>query len=237
MLNLLNFEKPLWLENLVVAGIDEVGRGCLAGPLVAGIAVWDSRYILEQEELLQKTLQDQQLDPNGNRTFILRKLKKVLDPQSDLYHLIQINDSKKVAEPLREKLAAFINEHAAQTTIIEISNIEIDENGVGEANKKAFQLCAEKIQNLGHILTDHFHMPKWKHTAIDKGDAKSLSIAAASIIAKVYRDNLMKTKFHEMYPQYGFDKNVGYGTAEHIETIRIYGHSDLHRRSFKIGNS
>ena len=198
---LIEYETKLWEQGIVnIAGIDEVGRGCIAGPLVTASVVWDKDYILNSD-----------------------------DPEIAL-----INDSKKLTEKRRNLLSEFIKSKAKQYSIVEISAEEIDKEGVGKANEKALVLAASNVENLGHLLIDHFKLAHFPQTSITKGDSLSISIAAASIIAKVYRDKLMKEKYHQMYPEYNFAKNVGYGTKHHIEMIKQYGYCAIHRKSFKL---
>ena len=180
------------------AGVDEVGRGPLAGPIVSASVVLD----------LTKPL---------NESMILG-----------------INDSKKLSPKERERLSLEIKEKAICYSIAEASNLEIDSIGIGPCNHLVFRKAIgglKVVPNL--VLSDGY---KVKGLSIDnkafvKGDAKSASIACSSIVAKVYRDNLMK-EYSVKYPQYGFYKNAGYGTKEHIDAIKKYGITDIHRKSF-----
>jgi len=100
-------------------------------------------------------------------------------------------------------------------------------------------MAVSALKNIQHVLVDHFSIKEEGHfsiaeTAITKGDSKSISIASASIIAKVYRDNLMKNKYHKLYPQYEFNTNVGYGTKKHRDAIKILGLCPIHRKSYNI---
>jgi ribonuclease HII len=180
-----------------LGGVDEVGRGPLAGPIVAATVV---------------------LDLN------------VLD--KDL--ILEINDSKKLSQTKRELLSNIIKEKAISYCISEVSNTQIDEKGIAYCNNKIF-VDSFKGLNIQPkiILSDGYKIKGLDilNTAVIKGDTKSASIACASIIAKVYRDNLMM-KYNEIYPQYHFDKNVGYGTTEHVEAIKKYGITPIHRKSF-----
>ena len=176
-----------------VCGIDEVGRGPLAGPVVAG-------------------------------AVILPKDCKML----------YINDSKKLSEKKREELYAVIMEQAAATGIGMASPQRIDEINILQATYEAMR---QAIQNLSLtpdiLLNDAVTIPQVEipQVPIIKGDEKSISIGAASIIAKVTRDRLM-VEYDKIMPEYGFARNKGYGSKEHLEAIRVYGPSPIHRRSF-----
>ncbi|SHJ42653.1 RNase HII [Hathewaya proteolytica DSM 3090] len=189
---LYNFDKKYNVRYL--AGVDEVGRGPLAGPIVAAAVLLD--------------------------------LEKVI---------CYINDSKKIVESKRRQLSNLIKDSAISYNIVEISNEGIDAKGIGYCNNEVFIKAVEGLSiSPDLILTDGYSIKNYdkiKNEFVIKGDTKSASIACASIIAKVYRDDLMK-KYHEKYPQYGFDKNVGYGTSEHINAIKKYGSTDIHRKSF-----
>ena len=179
-----------------IAGIDEVGRGPLAGPVVAGAVI----------------------------------LPKDCD-------ILYLNDSKQLTEKKREELNGIILEKAVSFGIGMNSPETIDKINILNATYEAMQ---NAIANLSVkptlLLNDAVTIPKVdiKQVPIIKGDAKSISIAAASIIAKVYRDNLM-VKYAEIYPEYDFASNKGYGSAKHIEALKKYGPTPIHRRSF-IGN-
>lgn len=179
-----------------VCGIDEAGRGPLAGPVVAG-------------------------------AVILPKDCKIL----------YINDSKKLSEKKREELYDIIMEQAVATGIGMVSPARIDEINILQATYEAMR---EAIQNLSVLpdilLNDAVTIPgvSIPQVPIIKGDAKSISIGAASIIAKVTRDRLMR-EYDKELPEYGFARNKGYGSAGHMQAIREYGPSPIHRRTF-IGN-
>lgn len=180
-----------------IAGVDEVGRGPLAGPIVACSVMLD-------------------LD--------------ALDDEIILY----LNDSKKLKESKREELAEIIKEKAVCYHIAECSNWEIDEIGIGVANNKVFlDSCNLLSVKPDFVLSDGYLVKgiEIENKSVIKGDTKSACIAAASIVAKVYRDNLMK-KYAEKYPHYDFENNVGYGTAKHIDAIKKYGKCEIHRTSF-----
>lgn len=192
----LQFERALQAKGVkYIAGVDEVGRGPLAGPVVCAAVIMP----LEEDTLV-----------------------------------IGVDDSKKLSEKKREQLAEEIKSRALCYTIIEIDEKTIDEINILEATKlgmkKAIETLAippEIVLTDGNMTIDT-HFPQ--HSVIH-GDALSYSIGAASIIAKVYRDNLMD-EFAKTYPQYAFDKNKGYGTAAHIQGIKEYGLCPIHRRTF-----
>ena len=180
-----------------IAGVDEVGRGPLAGPIVACAVI---------------------LDLN------------VLD--DDI--ILGLNDSKKVPEKKREELAEIIKQKAVAYKISASDNNEIDKKGIAYCNNFVF---LDSTSNLSVkpdlVLSDGYLV---KNITIDnksviKGDTKSACIAAASIVAKVYRDNLMK-EYAKKYPLSKFESNVGYGSEKHIEAIRKYGKCEIHRSSF-----
>ena len=179
-----------------VAGIDEAGRGPLAGPVVAA-------------------------------AVILPK---------DIF-LPFLNDSKKVTEKRRDVLFDQIKQEAIAYGIGFASNALIDEINILQATYEAMREAISKLNKTPDILlVDAVHIPgiSIKQVGIVKGDAKSVNIAAASILAKVTRDRLM-LEYDKIYPEYGFASNKGYGTAKHIEALKAYGACDIHRRSF-IGN-
>lgn len=180
-----------------IAGVDEVGRGPLAGPIVAAAVI-----------LERNTLEDD---------FILG-----------------LNDSKKLSEKKREELAQIIKEKAVAYYISEISNKEIDTKGIAYANNQIFLNACSLISTKPElVLSDGYLVKniKIENKYVIKGDTKSASIAAASIIAKVYRDNLMK-EYSKIYTQYKFESNMGYGSKEHIEAIKEHGICEIHRKSF-----
>lgn len=191
---MMKYERTLEKQGYrLIAGTDEVGRGALAGPLVAA-------------------------------SVILRQGEKIL----------RINDSKKLSSGLREELSSVIKERAVAWAIAEISHQEIDENGLQAANIKALHDAVEMLTiKPDFIISDGF---KFKAgdlpvLALVKGDALSQTVAAASIIAKVHRDQLM-ISLHEEYPSYEFNGNKGYGSARHIEAIKKVGACRVHRVSF-----
>lgn len=180
-----------------VAGVDEVGRGPLAGPIVACSVILD-----------------------------LNALDKDL--------ILYINDSKKLKEAKREELAEIIKEKAISYNISVSSNEEIDEKGIAFSNNKVFlESCNSLSIKPDLVLSDGYLVKNIniENKSVIKGDTKSASIAAASIVAKVYRDKLMK-EYAKEYPHYDFENNVGYGTSKHIEGLKKYGKCSIHRNSF-----
>ncbi len=194
----LEFEKNLWKKGInFIVGIDEVGRGSWAGPLVASGVI------------LPKTFKV----PPG------------------------FADSKKLTQKSRESFCAFIKSIALGFYIAEISNSQITKYGLTKSTQKVFRRITKNIRpKQDFVLVDAFHikyLPKSKQTAIIKGDEKCASIAAASIIAKVYRDKLME-KYSSIYPDYGFEKHKGYGTKLHQAAIQKYGFSQIHRTGYNL---
>ncbi|MRH42242.1 ribonuclease HII [Aquibacillus halophilus] len=192
--SMLVYEKNLYkLGNNFVAGMDEAGRGPLAGPVVAAAVI----------------------------------LKK------DFY-LPGLNDSKQLNKQTRENFFEIIKEEAISVGIGIIHSEEIDKLNIYQATKKAMKVAIQQLNPIpDHVLIDAVPLDNLPCTSdsITKGDQKSISIAAASVIAKVTRDNLME-ELHNSYPHYNFASNKGYGTKEHLEAIIQCGVSPYHRRSF-----
>ncbi|MCM8710608.1 ribonuclease HII [Clostridium sp. SYSU_GA19001] len=192
-----NFDKQ-YINTGYLAGVDEVGRGPLAGPIVAAAVVLDLH-----------TLED--------KNFILG-----------------IKDSKKLSAKVREDLCEIIKQKAVSYSIGLIDSNIIDMNGIAWCNNEVFKLAINKLTlTPNFVLSDGYSIKNYnvKNEHVIKGDEKSASIACASIIAKVYRDNLMK-EYSKIYPYYGFEENAGYGTKEHIDSIKKYGPCKIHRRCF-----
>lgn len=148
---------------------------------------------------------------------------------------IGFNDSKKLNEKQREELYELLSSYAVHSTVSFIDNTEIDEINIRRATLKAMQTCVDSLrENIDHVFIDgnYFVHDSLDFTTVIKGDGKVLSIAAASIIAKVSRDRWMVEVADTQYPQYGFAKHKGYGTQEHIQAIIKYGACPLHRRTF-----
>ncbi|MFZ5806204.1 MAG: ribonuclease HII [Verrucomicrobiota bacterium] len=178
-----------------VAGVDEAGRGCLAGPVVAGAVIF----------------LDMSACPDG------------------------VNDSKKLSRASRKKLYETLTSHTSILCGVGVASVEeIDQINILKASHLAMKRALEALSTpADFVLVDGLKVSLLgeNHLALIGGDAISPSIAAASIIAKEYRDRLME-QFDAEYPQYGLARHKGYGTAEHLEAIQLYGISPLHRRSF-----
>ncbi len=190
------FEYKYWDAFPSIGGIDEVGRGPLAGPVVTACVI----------------------------------LPRDCD-------ILYINDSKKLSAKKREILYDEIMEKAVSVSIGVVSEQRIDEINILQATYEAMrQAISESKVQPDLLLNDAVTIPKVdiKQVPIIKGDAKSISIGAASIIAKVTRDRMM-VEYDDIYPEYGFASNKGYGSAEHIEALKKFGPCPIHRRSF-IGN-
>lgn len=202
-MNFLNLEYELnaGYPKIFLAGADEVGRGCTAGPVVAGAVVLPSRVDFEKDSWLEK-----------------------------------VDDSKKVRPLQRERLAPLIRNWAAATGIGVATVEEIDQINIFHASHLAIVRAIQALSiQPHHILIDGKFLPREglhvPASAIIQGDQKSLAIAAASILAKVWRDALM----HDLdlqYPGYGFAQHKGYPTSFHAQAIRKQGMTAIHRRSF-----
>lgn len=176
-----------------IAGVDEVGRGCLAGPVVAAAVI---------------------LDHN-------RPIKG-------------LRDSKKLSAKKRDELAEEIKEKALAWSVAAMGPEVIDKINILQATLEAMKAAVEKLPvEPDFVQVDGNKLPKWKwlSEAVVKGDDKVEWISAASIIAKTTRDAYM-CKIAELYPQYGFEHHVGYGTAEHIKALKAYGPTPIHRKTF-----
>lgn len=188
-----SFENELHLQNIhMIAGVDEVGRGPLAGPVVAAAVILGEDFFLPG-----------------------------------------LNDSKALSEKKREIFYQYIMNHAVSVGIGSATAQEIDMYNIYQATKLAMKRA---IHNLTmppeYLLVDAMEIPlPIPQKSIIKGDAKSISIAASSIVAKVTRDRYMKD-LGEKYPHYGFENHMGYGTAQHLKSIEKYGVIEEHRRSF-----
>jgi ribonuclease HII len=190
------FEQQAWDEGYkLVAGLDEVGRGCLAGPVVAAACILDASKPL----------------PDG------------------------LDDSKKVDEANRDEIAAQLKNDCIAYAIGQIEADEIDRINILEATKEAMlNAIASMTPTPDFLLIDALYLKRspLPQRSIIKGDSISASIAAASIIAKTYRDELMK-RYDAEFPQYGFAGHKGYGAASHLEALRVHGPCILHRKSFR----
>ena len=192
----LDFQEQFYSDKVkLIVGVDEAGRGPLAGPVVAAACILPRAYINKE-----------------------------------------INDSKQLSEKKREELFDIIRENAVAYGVGIVSAEEIDTLNIYEATKKAMR---EAIANLKHefdlILTDAMPLKGYDVEVIPiiKGDAKALPIAAASIIAKVTRDRMMK-ELGQKYPEYGFEIHKGYGTKKHMDALKEFGPiKGVHRYSYK----
>ena len=159
----------------------------------------------------------------------------ILDPKK-LDILMEIDDSKKIPEKKRELLFNIVIDASLSYAICEVSEIVIDKENILQATLRAMSNAVEKLTIMpGLVLIDGTKcpdLPKFKSEAVVDGDARSLSIAAASILAKVHRDRVMRN-YDKMYPQYGFAKHKGYGTAEHMAALAKHGVCEIHRKSYK----
>lgn len=152
----------------------------------------------------------------------------------DEYNILYINDSKKLSETKREEVYKEIDKYAVAYGVGIVSPERIDEINILQATYEAMRTAIHKLSVTPDILLDDavtIPMVDIKQVPIIKGDAKSQSIAAASIVAKVTRDHLME-EYDKLYPEYGFAKHKGYGTAAHIKAIKEYGPCPIHRRTF-----
>ena len=185
-----------WSENYVEAGCDEVGRGCLCGPVVAAAVVLDDNF-------------EQNL----------------------------VNDSKKLNFKTRLELNDYIKNNVKDYAIAELSPEFIDQHNILNASIHAMHNALDKLTIRPELILvdgNKFHPYNFiPHQCIIKGDSKVLSIAAASILAKNYRDQLM-IQLHDEFPEYGWNKNMGYATKVHIEALKKFGPTKYHRQSFRL---
>ena len=149
--------------------------------------------------------------------------------------LSDVKDSKKLSPKKREEIYERVKANKIEYSISECSNLHIDQNGISVSNKEVLFNSINKLyKKLDKVYVDHFKIDQFGSISLVRGEDNSYSIALASIIAKVYRDNLM-VDFGSKYPQYLFEKNKGYGTREHLNMIQKYGVCDIHRLSFNLG--
>ena len=200
------FETQKWEEGFsLVCGLDEVGRGPLAGPVVAAAVV---------------------LPRQGDPDFALVQQQ-----------LVGLTDSKQLTERQRERFAALIPQVARAWAIAELSPAEIDRLNILRASQEAMKQALAKVRrklNPDILLVDgHLKLPgiRKPQEALVKGDSRSISIAAASVLAKVHRDHFMD-RLHVEFPEYGFDRHKGYPTREHLEALERHGLTPHHRMSF-----
>ena len=202
--------KTCYIEGVVEAGCDEAGRGPLAGSVFAAAVV---------------------IDPN------------LVEKEEHQEWLAMLNDSKQLTDKQREYLRPLIEQHADAWAVVEVTAEEIDRINILNASIIGMQRALNRLTlRPQHIIVDG---NKWKPyipegevmeipaRTVVKGDGKYLSIAAASVLAKTYRDEYMM-KLHQQYPQYHWDTNMGYPTKVHYEAIRQYGITPYHRKTFKL---
>ena len=188
--------KSYYNKNLIEAGCDEAGRGCLAGPVFAAAVILPKDY-----------------------------KNKIL------------NDSKQLTDKIRYELREIIEKEALAFAVAQVSNTEIDEINILNASFLGMHRAVDQLKTIPELLLiDGNRFKPYKtipHQCIIKGDAKFLSIAAASILAKTYRDDFM-IEAAKKYPHYGWEKNMGYPTKLHREGIRVHGTTPLHRMTFQL---
>ena len=202
--------KAYCIEGVIEAGCDEAGRGPLAGSVFAAAVILDPQ--LQEKEEHREWLE-------------------------------MLNDSKQLTEKERATLRPLIEQHATAWAVVEVTAEEIDRINILKASIVGMQRALDQLQvRPQHIIVDG---NKWKPyipegevmeipvRTVVKGDGKYLSIAAASVLAKTYRDEYM-LRLHEQYPQYHWDTNMGYPTKAHYEAIRQYGITPYHRKTFKL---
>lgn len=185
-----------WSNQYIEAGCDEVGRGCLCGPVVAATVILDANF-------------DQKL----------------------------INDSKKLSFKTRLELDSYIKDNVIDFGIAELSPEFIDQHNILNASIHAIHRALDQLKTRPELILvdgNKFHPYNYiPHQCVIKGDSKILSIAAASILAKNYRDQMM-IQLHEEFPEYGWNKNMGYATKTHREALKKYGPTKYHRKSFRL---
>ncbi len=193
----LSEERSLWRQGLdLVAGVDEVGRGPLAGPVVAAAVI--------------------------------------LSPDCDFRWLFHVRDSKQLTPGQREELASYIWRDALSAGVGFVPHTAVDRIGIAEATRQAMlRAVGNMYRRPQHLLIDALSLPACSlpQTAIIHGDALCISIAAASIVAKVARDRFMESH-DSRFSGYGFARNKGYATRQHLQALRSLGPCEIHRRSF-----
>ena len=185
-----------WSESFTEAGCDEVGRGCLCGPVVAAAVIIDEKFSADK-----------------------------------------VNDSKKLTPKLRLQLDEYIKSAAVDFAIAELPPETIDQHNILNCSIHAMHLALDNLKVRPELILvdgNRFHPYNFiPHQCVVKGDGKFLSIAAASIIAKNYRDQLM-IRLHEEFPEYGWNRNMGYATKDHREALIKFGPTRYHRKSFRL---
>lgn len=202
--------KLAYIDHVVEAGCDEAGRGPLAGSVFAAAVILDASLLADEKHC---------------------------------QWLEMLNDSKQLSDKQRQYLRPLIEEHATAWAVVEVTAEEIDRINILNASIIGMQRALDQL----HIRPEHIIVDgnKWKPyipadcvleipaQTVVKGDGKYLSIAAASVLAKTYRDEYM-LRLHQEYPQYHWDTNMGYPTKAHYEAIRQFGITPYHRKSFKL---
>ncbi len=199
---------PSYIENRIEAGCDEAGRGPLAGSVFAAAVIWDIKRI------------------------------DAADPM-----LLLLNDSKQLTEQQRYTLRPWIEKNAVAWAVAESGVEQIDQINILNAAILAMHKALRQLQpQPEHIIVDGNRFKPYisdatgmavPHQTVVKGDGKYMSIAAASVLAKTYRDDYM-LRLHQRFPQYGWDKNKGYPTKDHYQALKEYGPTPFHRLSFKL---
>ena len=190
---MIEHELELWKKGLLVAGVDEAGRGPLAGPVVACAVIL----------------------PPHTEPFITK-------------------DSKKMSKEEREEVYELIKEKALAIGTAVVDSEVIDRINVLRATKLAMKRALEDLKHpFDVVITDYVNIEGYNCLPLVKGDERSLSCACASVVAKVLRDRIME-HYHKVFPEYEFERHKGYPTKRHRELIRLYGHSDIHRESFRL---
>lgn len=197
----LEIEKVYWSQGKLVIGIDEAGRGCLAGPVVAAAIAFPINFFLNQ---------------NVNH--------------------IKINDSKRLTKLEREIAFNFIKENSIYFSYAIIDNSIIDKYNILQATQIAMNIClnSNKFENSVALVDGNYfqNLHDIEFKTIIQGDSKSLTIAAASIVAKVIRDRFVIEFLHNLFPNCGFREHKGYATKRHFDAIQKYGKTPFHRNSF-----
>ena len=202
--------KLAYIDHVVEAGCDEAGRGPLAGSVFAAAVILDASLLTDEKHC---------------------------------QWLEMLNDSKQLSDKQRQYLRPLIEKHATAWAVVEVTAEEIDRINILNASIIGMQRALDQL----HIRPEHIIVDgnKWKPyipadgvleipaQTVVKGDGKYLSIAAASVLAKTYRDEYM-LRLHEQFPQYHWDTNMGYPTKAHYEAIRQYGITPYHRQTFKL---
>lgn len=193
--DLFNFDTEFRRDFNVIAGIDEAGRGAIAGPVCAAAVILDFSYLITE----------------------------------------RIDDSKRMTKKERELAYKYLEKQSISFSFIFIDNFVIDKINILQATMQAMEQAVSLLKVKPDLLLidgNHYNSNSIPYRTIIDGDAKSLSIASASVLAKVQRDKYMVEVADRLYPEYGFSSNKGYGTRKHLEAILKYGPSPIHRKTF-----